>query len=117
MSSLAAAQKPLEGVRGLVFFGFPLHPPRRSGTERAEHLMQVTVPMLFLQGTRDSFADLGLLRPICEKLAGRAKLHIVETADHSFRVLKRSGRTDQDVLCELARTAAEWADGIDLSSP
>lgn len=111
MTSQADAQRPLEGVRGLVFFGFPLHPPKRPGTKRADHLAKVAVPMLFLQGTRDPFADLKLLRPVCKKLGSRATLHVIETADHSFHVLKSSGRSDEEVLKELAETAASWADG------
>ncbi|HUE77792.1 MAG TPA: alpha/beta family hydrolase, partial [Longimicrobiales bacterium] len=83
MTSQAAADAPLPGVRGLVFFGFPLHPPGRPGTERADHLAAVTVPMLFLQGTRDDLADLALLRPVLEPLGDRATLHVVEGADHS----------------------------------
>src|SRR5256886_13415251 len=81
MTAQAAAEGPLEGVRGLVFFGFPLHPPKQPGTKRADHLAKVTVPMLFLQGTRDELADLELLRPVCAKLGTRATLHIVETAE------------------------------------
>ena len=110
MTSQAAAQYPLDGVKGLVFFGFPLHPPDRPGTKRAEHLAKVTIPMLFLQGTRDTFADLNLLRPICAKLGERATLHIIESADHSFHVLKSSKRTDADILRELAETTASWAE-------
>jgi len=94
MTSQAAAQRPLDGVQGLVFFGFPLHPPNRPGTKRADHLAKVTTPMLFLQGTRDTLADLNLLRPVCAKLGSRATLHVIETADHSFHMLKRSGRSD-----------------------
>jgi len=105
-----AAQHPLDGVQGLIFFGFPLHPPNRPGTKRADHLAKVTVPMLFLQGTRDAFADLKLLRPICAKLGERATLHVIESADHSFHVLKSSKRTDADVLRELAETTASWAE-------
>jgi predicted alpha/beta-hydrolase family hydrolase len=112
MTSQASAQHPLAGVRGLVFFGFPLHPPNRPGTKRADHLMGVGVPMLFLQGTRDEFADLSLLRPICEKLGSRATLHIIDGADHSFHVLKKSGKTDSGVLSELVQTAAAWAERI-----
>jgi predicted alpha/beta-hydrolase family hydrolase len=111
MTSQAAAQRPLDGVRGLVFFGFPLHPPNQPGTKRADHLAKVTIPMLFLQGTRDTLADLNLLRPICTKLGSRATLHVIETADHSFHVLKKSGRSDPDVLQELAGETASWADG------
>jgi hypothetical protein len=113
MTSQAAAHNPLDGVRGLVFFGFPLHPPGRPGTKRADHLAKVTIPMLFLQGTRDALADLTLLRPVCAKLGSRATLHVVETADHSFHVLKSSGRTDEQVLRELAETAASWAEAIE----
>jgi predicted alpha/beta-hydrolase family hydrolase len=112
MTSQAAAQELLEEVRRLVFFGFPLHPPGRPGTKRAEHLAQVRTPMLFLQGTRDTFAELTLLRPVCAELGSRATLHIVETADHSFHVLKSSRRNDAEVLRELAQTTASWAEKI-----
>jgi len=110
MTSQAAAQHPLDGVQGLVFFGFPLHPPDHPGTKRADHLAKVTIPMLFLQGTRDTFADLNLLRPICRKLGERATLHIIESADHSFHVLKSCKRSDADILRELAETTASWAE-------
>jgi predicted alpha/beta-hydrolase family hydrolase len=113
MTSQAAAQGPLEGVRGLVFFGFPLHPPNLPGTKRADHLAKVTAPMLFLQGTRDTLADLKLLRPVCVKLGSRATLHVIETADHSFHTLKKSGRNDAAVLRELAETASSWAERIE----
>lgn len=109
MTSQAAAENLLGPVKGLVFFGFPLHPPNRPGTKRAEHLAKVSVPMLFLQGTRDTLADLTLLRPICAKLGSRATLHIIPEADHSFHVLKKSGKTDTEVMTELAQTAAAWA--------
>jgi predicted alpha/beta-hydrolase family hydrolase len=109
MTSTAAAQHPLEGVHGLVFFGFPLHPPDRPGTKRGDHLVGVNLPMLFLQGTRDTFADLKLLRPICAKLGPTATLHVIEGADHSFHVLKSSGKTDAQVFRELAETTATWA--------
>jgi uncharacterized protein len=110
MTSQAAAERLRESVRGLVFFGFPLHPPNKPGTKRADHLAKVTVPMLFLQGTRDTLADLKLLRPVCAKLGARATLHIIETADHSFHVLKSSKRSDAEVLRELAETTASWAE-------
>src|SRR6266850_321137 len=113
MTSQTAAQRPLDGVRGLVFFGFPLHPPNQPGTKRADHLAKVAIPMLFLQGTRDTLADLTLLRPVCTKLGSRATLHVIETADHSFHVLKKSGRSDPEVLRELAEKAASWADGME----
>ena len=112
MTSHAAAQHPLDGVEGLVFFGFPLHPPNRPGTKRADHLAKVTIPMLFLQGTRDTLADLKLLRPVCTKLGSRATLHIIETADHSFHVLRSSGKTDADALHGLAETTVSWAKGV-----
>ena len=109
MTSNAQAKQPLPGVRGLVFLGFPLHPPKRPGDARAEHLSAVQVPMLFLQGTRDDLAELQLLEPVCRRLGDRATLHVVEGADHSFRVLKRSGRNDADVLEELVDTVATWS--------
>jgi predicted alpha/beta-hydrolase family hydrolase len=122
MSSNAAAEGLIPEVRGLAFFGFPLHPPKQPGTKRAEHLAKVNLPMLFLQGTRDDLADLKLLKPICRKLntqpskpsvgQPRATLHVIETADHSFHVLKKSGRNDEEVLRELAETTATWADEL-----
>jgi predicted alpha/beta-hydrolase family hydrolase len=112
MTSTAASEHPLEGVRGLVFFGFPLHPPNRPGTKRADHLSRVTVPMLFLQGTRDAFADLQLLRPICAQLGSRATLEVVEGADHSFHVLKASGKSDAEVLHGLAGSVASWTSQV-----
>lgn len=112
MTSQAAAQGLLESVRGLVFFGFPLHPPKKPGVSRAEHLAKVPMPMLFLQGTRDALADLNLLRPVCAKLGNRATLHVIDSADHSFHVLKRSGKDGSAVLKELAETTASWADRL-----
>src|SRR5438132_6634902 len=109
MTSTAQAGEPLPGVRGLVFLGFPLHPPGRPGDSRAEHLAQVQIPMLFLQGTRDDFADLKLLKPLVQRLGERATLHLVEGGDHSFRVLKRSGKTDAAVIDEIADAIAEWS--------
>jgi uncharacterized protein len=116
MTSHAAAQSLLDGVRGLVFYGFPLHPPNRLGTNRADHLPKVSVPMLFLQGTRDTFADLKLLRPICEKLGPRATLHVVDNADHSFHMPKSSGRNDAEVLKELVEITVGWADRVEQKS-
>jgi hypothetical protein len=109
MTSTAASQHPLDQVRGLVFFGFPLHPPKQPAAKRADHLAKVTLPMLLLQGTRDTLADLTLLRPIVADLAPRTTLHIIDTADHSFHVLKSSGKTDSEILRELAQTTAAWA--------
>lgn len=111
MTSLAASEPPglADGIRGLAFFGFPLHAAGRPGTERADHLAHVELPMLFLQGTRDALANLELLRPICTDLGPRATLHAIDGADHGFHVLKRTGRTDDDVLDELADTFLRWA--------
>jgi predicted alpha/beta-hydrolase family hydrolase len=109
MTSTAASENLIPDVRGLVFFGFPLHPPKQPATKRGEHLAKVTQPMLFLQGTRDDLADLSLLKPICKKLGKLATLHIIEGADHSFHVLKSSGKSDGEILRELVRTTAEWA--------
>ena len=104
------ANEPLPGVRGLVFFGFPLHPPGRPGVERAEHLAAIEIPMLFLQGTRDEFATLDLLHGVVQRLGSRATLHLIEEGDHSFKVPKRTGKTEHDVLEELATTIKQWAD-------
>jgi predicted alpha/beta-hydrolase family hydrolase len=96
----------------LVFFAFPLHQPGKPTTKRAEHLSSVTVPMLFLSGTRDELADLELLKPVCKKLGKRATLHLLDTADHGFRVLKRSRKSDEDVFWEMARIVREWVAGL-----
>jgi len=108
MTSQAQALEPLPGVRGLAFVGFPLHPAGRPGVERAEHLSRVEVPMLFLQGTRDELADLALLQGVLRSLP-RATLRVFDDADHSFRVRKKSGRTDAQIIAELAQAFAEWA--------
>src|SRR5881628_3212154 len=112
MTSTAQAEQPLPGVRGLVFLGFPLHPPGRPGDARAEHLTRVQIPMLFLQGTRDDFADLKLLRPVVQRLGERATLHLVDGGDHSFKVLKSAGRTADQVMTELAATIGGWATSL-----
>ncbi len=112
MSSRAAARTPLPGVRGLVFFGFPLHPAGRPSTARAAHLDAVDQPLLFLQGDRDRLADLALLRPVCRRLGDRATLRVVAGADHGFHVLKRSGRSDDEVVEELAAETAGWCAGL-----
>jgi len=109
MTSNAAAEEALANVRGLVFFGFPLHPPGQPSTDRADHLDAVGVPMLFLQGTRDTLSDLKLLHPVCKRLGKQAILHIIDGADHSFHMLKSSGRSDADVIDELALTARTFA--------
>ena len=108
MTSTAAAQQPLEGVRGLAFFGFPLHPSGRPSAERGAHLSGVGLPMLFLQGSRDALADLSLLRPLVRALRPPPSLHVVDGADHGFHVLKRSRRTDAEVLDELCDRMARW---------
>lgn len=112
MTSQAQAAEPLPGVRGLVFFGFPLHAAGRPGVERGRHLAAVDLPMLFLQGTRDKLAELSLLEPICRDIGPRAELHVVLGADHGFKVLVRSGRTSEQVLDELADAVAAFADRI-----
>ncbi len=108
MTSQAQAREPLPAVRGLVFLGFPLHAPGRPGTARAEHLASVDVPMLFLQGTRDEFAQIDLLQEVVTKLGDRATLHLIDEGDHSFKVPKRTGKTEGDVMNELADTVSEW---------
>jgi len=108
MTTTAASEMPLDGVKGLVLFAFPLHPPGAPDTKRAEHLSSVTVPMLFLSGTRDQFSE-GLIEPVVENLGKLATLHLVDTADHSFKVLKRTRTSTEDVFDEIARVTAEWA--------
>ncbi len=107
MTSSAAAIS-LPGVRGLAFLGFPLHPPGRPGTRRADHLVRVELPLLFLQGTRDQLAQTALMTGVCQRLGSRATLRPVEGADHSFGVLKSSGRTAAAVLDELADSLVQW---------
>ena len=111
MTSQAQAEKPLEHVRGLIFLGFPLHPPGQPSDARADHLSSVKVPMLFLQGTRDDFAELDHLKPVVKRLGARATLKLFDDADHSFHVPKKSGRTDAEVMGELLDTIAAWIDG------
>ena len=111
MTSGAAAREPLPGVHALVFLGFPLHPPKQPGTSRADHLAGVGIPMLFLQGTRDDLADLELVTRVCGELGSRATLHVVDGANHAFEVLKRSGRSNEEVLQELAGETAQWSRG------
>lgn len=108
MTTTAAAEAQLTGVKGLICFGFPLHPSGKPGLARAKHLEAVKNRMLFLQGTRDALADLKLMHDVCAKLS-RATIHVVDGADHGFEVLKRSGRTPEDVMNELADTAAKFA--------
>ena len=110
MTSQAQAAAPLPGVRGLVFLGFPLHPPGTPSDERGAHLFDVRIPMLFLQGTRDEFAELRLLKALVAKLGARATPKLFDDADHSFHVPARTGRKDSQVRAELADTIAAWID-------
>lgn len=111
MTSTAESEQPL-GVKGLVFFAFPLHPAGAPDTKRADHLFNIKIPMLFLSGTRDALGELGLLEPTVKSLGKNTKLHLAETADHSFKILKRTRQSTEDVFAELARTTREWADGL-----
>ena len=113
MTSITASESPLDGVQGLVFFSFPLHQPGKPETKRSDHLAAVTVPMLFLSGTRDELATMDLLRPVCAKLGARATLHAVDTADHGYKVLRRSRTSDEDVFAEMARVVHAWASTLE----
>jgi predicted alpha/beta-hydrolase family hydrolase len=108
MTSQAQAKTPLAGVAGLAFFGFPLHAAGKPSSDRADHLSDVKIPMLFLQGTNDKLAELDLLEPVVKKLGARATLHLVEAADHSFHVPVRSGRKDADVMSEVLDAFVAW---------
>ncbi len=108
MSSQAQAKSPLPGVRGLAFLGFPLHPARRPSDERARHLLEIAIPMLFLQGSRDELADLPLLERLTERLGARATLRIIADADHSFHVPVRSGGKSRQVMAELIGALDSW---------
>jgi uncharacterized protein len=112
MTSQAQAKAPLAGVRGLAFFGFPLHPAGKPSNDRAKHLADVQIPMLFLQGTRDALAELKLLKPVVKSLGPRAALHLVKDADHSFHVPARSGRNDREVMTEVLDAFAAWVDAV-----
>jgi predicted alpha/beta-hydrolase family hydrolase len=112
MTSQAQAQAPLPGVAGLAFLGFPLHPPGKPADERAAHLADVHVPMLFLQGSRDELADLTLLRPVVTRLASRATLEVLADADHSFHVRARSGRGDAEVRADVVDRFVAWIDRV-----
>ena len=109
MTSTAASESPLEGVIGLVFFSFPLHLAGKPETKRADHLQDVSIPMLFLSGSRDELAELELLKPVCEKLGTRAWMHVLETADHGYKILKKSRASEEDVFAEMARVVRDWA--------
>jgi uncharacterized protein len=108
MTSLTLAKAPMDKLHGLIFFGFPLHAPGAPSAERGKHLADVQVPMLFIQGSRDALADLKLLKPLCAQLDGRAEVFVVEGGDHSLHMAKRSGRTDSEVLDEVAAKTSSW---------
>jgi hypothetical protein len=112
MTSQAQAKSPLAGVTGLAFFGFPLHPAGAPSSDRAAHLADVQIPMLFLQGTNDKLAELDLLKPVVKKLGARATLHLLDGADHSFHVPKRSGRSDDEVMTEALDVFAAWLSAL-----
>jgi predicted alpha/beta-hydrolase family hydrolase len=117
MTSQAQAIEPLPGVRGLVFVGFPLHAPGKPSDERARHLDDVRVPMLFLTGSRDEFAQLPLLQAVLERLGKRATLHLVDDADHGLHVPARTGRKDRDVRAEAAAAVAAWMQATPKEPP
>ena len=108
MTSLAAAKAPLDAVRGLIYFGFPLHAAGKPSADRGHHLSEIQLPMLFLQGSRDALADLKLLKPLCTRLGKRAELFVVDGGDHSFHLLKSSGRSDDQALDDAAQKIASW---------
>jgi predicted alpha/beta-hydrolase family hydrolase len=112
MTSQAQSEIPLPQVGGLVFFGFPLHPPKQPSIDRGAHLFQVKIPMLFLQGTHDAFAELALIEPLTERLGKRTTLTLLNDADHSFHVPVRSGRTDVQVRSEMLEAFGRWADSV-----
>jgi uncharacterized protein len=112
MTSQAQALEPLPGVDGLAFFGFPLHPAGKPSSDRAKHLADIHVPMLFLQGSRDTLAELNLLEPVVKSLGSSASLHRVEAADHSFHVPARSGRNDREVMNEILDAFVVWVGAI-----
>jgi len=112
MTSQAQAAAPLPGVRGLAFVGFPLHPAGKLSTDRADHLAKIDIPMLFLQGTRDTLAEVALIEPVVQRLGSHATLHLAEGADHSFHVLARSGRNDAEVMNEILDAFAGWGGAL-----
>ncbi|MBK9529304.1 MAG: alpha/beta hydrolase [Acidobacteria bacterium] len=112
MTSTAQSESPIEGVKGLVFFAFPLHPAGEPAIKRAEHLKQIDIPMLFLSGTRDALCELDLLEPVVQGLGEKATLHLLDTADHSFKILKRTRQSTEDVFAEMARITRDWSGKI-----
>ena len=112
MTSQTQAKSPLPAVRGLAFLGFPLHPAKKPGDERARHLFDIRIPMLFLQGTRDDLAELSLLQPLVERLGAGATLQLTEHANHSFQVPARTGRTGAQVITELSHAIRDWSGSL-----
>jgi predicted alpha/beta-hydrolase family hydrolase len=116
MTSIAAVKEALDGVRGLVYFGFPLHAAGRPGIDRGQHLADIQIPMLFLQGSRDALAELKLLKSLCAKLGKHAELFIIDGGDHSFHMLKSSKKSDEQVFDELVSKAAGWMSGLAVNN-
>lgn len=112
MTSTAQSESAIEGVKALVFFSFPLHPAGEPATKRAEHLSAVTIPMLFLTGTRDALAELALLEPVVANLTNKATLYLLDTADHSFKILKKTRKSSEDIFVEMARVLRGWASAL-----
>ena len=112
MTTTAQSEEPLENVKGLVLFSFPLHLPGRPDTKRAEHLSNIKIPLLFLSGTRDELATLDLLEPTIKRLGRHVTLHLLDTANHSYKILKKTRRSDEDVFAEMAGAVRDWADGL-----
>lgn len=110
MTTTAQSEEPLEDVAGLILFSFPLHAPNRPDDSRSAHLDAIRIPMLFLTGTRDSLNDLSLFRPVIDKLGTRATLHLIDTADHGYKVLKRKRKSSEDVFAEMARAVRKWVE-------
>jgi len=110
MTSMAAANSMLPAAKGLVFFAFPLHPSGKPSVERATHLMDIKIPMLFLSGTRDKLLTIDLFKPVLKKLGKRAKVHYLDTADHGYKILKRSRKSQQCVFEEMAESTRSWID-------
>lgn len=112
MTTTAQSESPLDDVVGLVLCSFPLHAPNRPDNSRAEHLKAIRIPMLFLTGTRDALNDLALFRPVIKKLGKRATLHLIDTADHSYKILKKTRTSDEDVFAEMARVGRDWVHSL-----
>jgi len=112
MTTTAQSESPLENVKGLILFSFPLHAPNRPDDSRAAHLSAIKIPMLFLSGTRDALNDLGLFQPVIKKLTKHATLHLLDTADHGYKILKKTRQSDEDVFVEMARVVRDWSQSI-----